>query len=114
MAAAYAAADLVIARAGASSLTEIAVCGLPSILVPYPYAADDHQTCNARVFAEAGAAKIIQEQDLDAVKLAAMAADLLRDLPSYKQMAIAARALAVPDAASRVRSAIESAFSPHP
>lgn len=114
MASAYALADLVISRAGASSLTEIAVCGHPAILVPYPYAADDHQTCNARVFADAGAAKLIQERDLDAAKLAAMAVGLLRDLPSYKEMAKAARGLAVPDAAARVRSAIESAFSTHP
>lgn len=111
MAAAYAVADLVIARAGASSLTEIAVCGHPSILVPYPYAADDHQTRNAEVFADAGAAQLRQERDLNAAKLAAMATGMLRDLPSYKQMAKAARALAVPDAAARVRSAIESAFS---
>lgn len=107
---AYAIADLVISRAGASSLTEIAMCGHPSILVPYPYAADDHQTRNAEVFAAAGAAKLIQERDLDAAKLAAMATEILRDLPTYKQMAKAARALAVPDAAERVCAAIESAI----
>ncbi|MFZ9935448.1 MAG: undecaprenyldiphospho-muramoylpentapeptide beta-N-acetylglucosaminyltransferase [Luteolibacter sp.] len=111
MAAAYAVADLVIARAGASSLTEIAVCGHPSILVPFPYAADDHQTCNAKVFAGAGAARLVQEHELDAAKLAALATGMLRDLPSYRQMAKAARTLAMPDAAARVRSAIESAFS---
>ncbi len=110
MAAAYAAADLVIARAGASSLTEIAVCGHPAILVPYPYAADDHQTCNARVFADAGAAKLIRESDLNAAILATTATEILRDLPSRSQMAKAARGLAVPDAATRVRNAIESSF----
>ena len=109
---AYAIADLVIARAGASSLTEIAMCGHPSILVPYPYAADDHQTRNAEVFATAGAAKLVQERDLDAAKLATMATGILRDLPSYKQMAKAARALAVPDAADRVCAAIETTLTP--
>jgi len=109
---AYALADLVIGRAGASSLTEIAISGHPSILVPYPYAADDHQTCNAEVFAAAGAAKLVQERDLDAQKLAFLATSILQDLPTYKRMAKAARALAVPDAAVRVCAAIEATLSP--
>lgn len=108
MPAAYAVADLVIARAGASSLNEIAMCGLPSILVPYPFAADDHQTRNAEVFATAGAAELIQERDLDTEKLAALAASILRDLPTREHMAKAARALAIPDAAGRVCAAIEA------
>jgi UDP-N-acetylglucosamine--N-acetylmuramyl-(pentapeptide) pyrophosphoryl-undecaprenol N-acetylglucosamine transferase len=108
MPAAYAVADLVIARAGASSLNEIAMCGLPSILVPYPYAADDHQTPNAEVFAAAGAAELIQERDLDAEKLASLATSILRDLPTRERMAKAARALAIPDAAGRVCAAIEA------
>lgn len=112
MPSAYAIADLVIARSGASSLTEISIAGHPSILVPYPHAADDHQTRNAEVFAAAGAAKLVQERDLDAEKLAGMAASLLQDLPSYKRMAKAARALAIPDAAERVCAAIEATLSP--
>lgn len=108
MPAAYAVADLVIARAGASSLNEIAMCGLPSILVPFPYAADDHQTRNAEVFATAGAAELIQERDLDAEKLASLATTILRDLPTRERMAKAARALAIPDAAGRVCAAIEA------
>jgi UDP-N-acetylglucosamine--N-acetylmuramyl-(pentapeptide) pyrophosphoryl-undecaprenol N-acetylglucosamine transferase len=111
MPAAYAIADLVIARAGASSLTEISIAGHPSILVPYPYAADDHQTCNAEVFAAAGAAVLVQEKDLDAEKLAALATSILQDLPTYKRMAKAARALAVPDAADRVCAAIEATLT---
>jgi UDP-N-acetylglucosamine--N-acetylmuramyl-(pentapeptide) pyrophosphoryl-undecaprenol N-acetylglucosamine transferase len=111
MAAAYAVADLVIARSGASSLTEIAVRGLPSILVPYPHAADDHQTRNAEVFADAGAARLVQERDLDATKLAAMVATILGDADTSRRMAEAARGLAVPDAADRVRAAIENPFS---
>jgi UDP-N-acetylglucosamine--N-acetylmuramyl-(pentapeptide) pyrophosphoryl-undecaprenol N-acetylglucosamine transferase len=111
MPSAYAVADLIIARSGASSLTEIAVAGQPSILVPYPYAADDHQTHNAEVFAKAGAAKLVQERDLDAGKLADLAASILRDLPTYKRMAKAARDLAVPDAAARVCDAIEASLA---
>lgn len=112
MPSAYALADLVIARSGASSLTEIAIAGHPSILVPYPYAADDHQTCNARVFADAGAAELVQERDLDPEKLASLATSILRDLPTYKRMAKAARALAIPDAAGRVCAAIEATLTP--
>lgn len=112
MPSAYAVADLVIARSGASSMTEIAVTGHPSILVPYPYAADDHQTRNAEVFAEAGASILIQERDLDAEKLASLATSILQDLPTYKRMAKAACALAVPDAADRVCAAIEASLSP--
>ena len=109
---AYAIADLVIARSGASSMTEIAIAGHPSILVPYPYAADDHQTRNAEVFEKAGAAMLVQERDLDAEKLASLAGSILQDLPTYKRMAKAARALAVPDAADRVCAAIEATLSP--
>jgi UDP-N-acetylglucosamine--N-acetylmuramyl-(pentapeptide) pyrophosphoryl-undecaprenol N-acetylglucosamine transferase len=112
MPSAYAVADLIIARSGASSLTEIAIVGNPSILVPYPFAADDHQTRNAEVFSSAGAAILIQERDLDAEKLADLTTSILQDLPTYKRMAKAARALAVPDAAERVCTAIEAILSP--
>lgn len=108
MGAAYAVADLIIARAGASSLTEIAQAGRPAILVPYPYAADDHQTRNAEVFATAGAAKLVQERDLSATRLATLADDILNRPAIRADMAAAARALAVPDAAERVCAAIEA------
>lgn len=111
MPSAYAVADLVIARSGASSLTEISIAGHPSILVPFPYAADDHQTRNAEVFANAGASTLVQERDLDAEKLAALTTSILQDLPTYKRMAKAARALAVPDAADRVCAAIEATLT---
>ncbi|MBC8128129.1 MAG: undecaprenyldiphospho-muramoylpentapeptide beta-N-acetylglucosaminyltransferase [Gloeobacteraceae cyanobacterium ES-bin-144] len=112
MPAAYALADLVIARSGASSLTEISISGHPSILVPFPYAADDHQTRNAEVFADVGAAVMVQERDLDAEKLASLATSILQDLPTYKRMAKAARALAIPNAADRVCAAIEATLTP--
>jgi UDP-N-acetylglucosamine--N-acetylmuramyl-(pentapeptide) pyrophosphoryl-undecaprenol N-acetylglucosamine transferase len=111
MPAAYAVADLVIARAGASSLNEIAMCGLPSILVPYPHAADDHQTCNARVFSDAGAAILAPERDLDAGKLASAAASILQDLQASGRMAKAACALAIPDASERVCDIIEASLA---
>ena len=110
MPAAYAVADLVIARAGASSLTEIALAGRPSILVPYPFAADDHQTRNAEVFARAGAATLEQERELDAATLAALATAILLDPAARTRMSQAARKLAVTDAAERVCAAIEASF----
>ncbi|MFT3990966.1 MAG: undecaprenyldiphospho-muramoylpentapeptide beta-N-acetylglucosaminyltransferase [Luteolibacter sp.] len=112
MPSAYAVADLLIARSGASSLTEVSLAGLPSILVPFPYAADDHQTKNAEVFSKKGAAELVQERDFDAEKLAGMATSILLDLPTRERMAQAARALAIPDAADRVCTAIEATFSP--
>ena len=110
MPAAYAIADLIIARAGASSLAEIALAGRPSILVPYPFAADDHQTRNAEVFAHAGAAILVQESDLTSEKLAALATSILQDASAATQMGLAARSLAMPDAAERVCTAIETRF----
>jgi UDP-N-acetylglucosamine--N-acetylmuramyl-(pentapeptide) pyrophosphoryl-undecaprenol N-acetylglucosamine transferase len=104
-------ADLIISRSGASSLTEVSIAGLPSILVPFPYAADDHQTRNAEVFELAGAAKLVQERDLDEGKLAALALSILNDPAASERMAAAARALAIPDAAERVCAAIEATFS---
>lgn len=111
MPAAYALADLVIARSGASSLTEIALCGHPSILVPFPYAAADHQTCNAEVFAQAGAARLVQESDLNAKKLAALTIEILGNKFTHESMSAAARTLALPDAADRVCVAIVATLS---
>ena len=79
--------------------------------MPFPYAADDHQTRNAEVFATAGAAKLVHERDLAPAGLAALTASILSDLPTYKRMAKAARALAIPDAAERVCAAIEATFT---
>ncbi len=110
MPSAFAVADLVIARSGASCLNEIAISGHPSILVPYPFAADDHQTHNAEVFAAAGAARLVQERDLTPEILASLAVSILQDLPAYKGMAKSASALAIPAAAEHVCSAIEASF----
>ena len=100
MAARYATADLVICRAGALTVAELAAAGVASLLVPYPYAVDDHQTGNARHLAEAGAAMLIQQKDLSAKSLADLLTSLTRE--QLLDMAMKARALARPDAAQRV------------
>ncbi|MGE9267454.1 MAG: undecaprenyldiphospho-muramoylpentapeptide beta-N-acetylglucosaminyltransferase [Verrucomicrobiales bacterium] len=105
MAAASAAADFAIIRSGASSLTELAHVGLPSLLVPFPYAVDDHQTANARVFEQAGAALLIQEADLSATQLQKILHDLLQAAPRHK-MAAAASSLATPQAATEIARAV--------
>jgi UDP-N-acetylglucosamine--N-acetylmuramyl-(pentapeptide) pyrophosphoryl-undecaprenol N-acetylglucosamine transferase len=104
-------ADLVLCRSGASSLTELAHAGLPSILVPYPYAADDHQTKNAEVFAQAGAAVLVQEAGLTKDQLIALVGDILSHPDRRDSMRRAALALDVDDAATRISTAIESAVS---
>ena len=106
MPSAYALADLVIARSGASTLTEISLAALPSILVPYPYAADDHQTANAKVFSDAGAAKLIQQKDLTPESLAKFLSALLTNPGELKNMSQASKSLAIPDAADQVTAAI--------
>lgn len=108
MPSAYALAHLVIARSGASTLTEISLAGLPSLLVPYPHAADDHQTANAQVFSTAGAATLIQEKDLTPESLAQQLTSLLTNPTTLKTMSEAAQSLAIPDAAHRVTQEITS------
>ncbi len=108
MADVYAVADLMVCRSGASSLTETAHAGVPSLLVPYPHAADDHQSKNAEVFAHAGAARMWQERDLTAEALAAEMTAILGDEEVLATMAKSARGLAVADAAGRVCEAIET------
>jgi len=100
MAARYGEADLLVCRAGATTVTELAVAGVGSILVPFPHAADDHQTRNARYLADRGAALLMPQKDLTPRVLA----DVLRGLTRGKllEMARAARAAGKPDAAIRV------------
>ncbi|MGH7056367.1 MAG: undecaprenyldiphospho-muramoylpentapeptide beta-N-acetylglucosaminyltransferase [Acetobacteraceae bacterium] len=100
-------ADLAIARAGALTLAELAAAGLPAVLVPFPAAVDDHQTVNARVFADAGAARLLPQSELTGKRLA----DVLGELAGggregLLRMAGCARALARPDAAVRVADAV--------
>src|SRR5439155_260111 len=91
MGAAYAAADVVVARAGATTCAELTAVGLPAILVPYPYAADDHQRRNAEVLVRAGAAEMILDAELDGARLATTLRALLEDAASRAAMAAPAR-----------------------
>ncbi len=101
-----AAADLVIARSGASTIAELLALARPALLVPYPHAADDHQTANARALAEAGAAVLVPQTELSAERLAAELEGLMRDPGRRDAMASRAAALAHPDAAARLADAI--------
>lgn len=105
MPAAYAATDLIISRAGAMALAEIAVWGLPSILIPYPHATGDHQTLNAREFAESGAAIVIPESAI-AERLAITLTELMKDTERRNVMARGAKMLARPNAASDIAKVI--------
>ncbi len=104
MASAYAMADLVIARAGASTIAELAALGKPSILVPYPYAANDHQRRNAEALARLGGARIILDQDLDGTSLAKAIGELLGDPPAREAMGELAKSMALPEADDRLAS----------
>ncbi len=106
MASAYAAADLVIARSGASSLTELAHLGKAALLVPYPFAADDHQAHNARVFAAHGAARMMRESTLTPDDITAFLHEVLENPALLAEMNEAALKLDTPDAASRIADVI--------
>lgn len=97
-----AAADLVLCRAGASTLAEIMACGTASILVPSPNVTDNHQEKNARVVEKGGAAKVMVESEFDAKQLYGAVAELLNDKTRLKEMGENARRLAVSDAAERI------------
>jgi UDP-N-acetylglucosamine--N-acetylmuramyl-(pentapeptide) pyrophosphoryl-undecaprenol N-acetylglucosamine transferase len=106
MAAAYAHADLVICRAGAMTVSEVAAAGVASLMVPYPHAVDDHQTTNARFLSEREAALLIPQAELTPQRLAQVLAEL--DRPRLLAIAQSARTLARPDAAARVADACEA------
>jgi UDP-N-acetylglucosamine--N-acetylmuramyl-(pentapeptide) pyrophosphoryl-undecaprenol N-acetylglucosamine transferase len=99
MPAAFARADLVVCRSGASTVAEIAAAGKPAVFVPFPRAADDHQRVNAEVLARHGAAVVVEESKLEGVWLAETIAALLQDSRRLQQMSQAARELAHPNAA---------------
>jgi UDP-N-acetylglucosamine--N-acetylmuramyl-(pentapeptide) pyrophosphoryl-undecaprenol N-acetylglucosamine transferase len=103
MAARYAQADLVICRAGALTVAELAAAGVASVLVPFPHAVDDHQTGNARFLSEAGAAILLPQKELTPEKLAALLGELTRG--QLAGMAEKARTLAKPEATRAVAEA---------
>ncbi|HWI13579.1 MAG TPA: undecaprenyldiphospho-muramoylpentapeptide beta-N-acetylglucosaminyltransferase, partial [Burkholderiales bacterium] len=100
MAAQYASSDLVICRAGASTIAELAAAGIPAVLVPFPHAVDDHQTANARFLADRGAAVLVPQKELTAARLAALLGTL--DRARLVTMAQAARGVGKPDATASV------------
>jgi UDP-N-acetylglucosamine--N-acetylmuramyl-(pentapeptide) pyrophosphoryl-undecaprenol N-acetylglucosamine transferase len=102
MAQRLAAADLVVCRAGATTLAELAAAGRPAILVPFPFASDDHQRANAEAVRDAGAAVMIEDRDFEGARCAAEIARLAPDRPRRDRMSAAARTLARPDAAERI------------
>jgi len=102
MVSAYGMADLVVSRAGATTLSELTVCQKPSILVPFPLAADNHQVVNARSLVEAGAAVMIEERDLTGERLAQEIRAILTNPGRRQQMARAAGRLGAPQAAREI------------
>jgi UDP-N-acetylglucosamine--N-acetylmuramyl-(pentapeptide) pyrophosphoryl-undecaprenol N-acetylglucosamine transferase len=110
---AYSAADLVVARSGASTLTELAAFGLPAVLIPYPQAAGNHQWHNARVFERAGAVRVLEQAQLSHLQmpagqpLADVIGGLVDDESQRRRMAEAARSLAVDDATERIAALVE-------
>ena len=104
---AYSAADLVVCRSGAMTLAEIAVCGTPAILVPYPHAAHNHQVVNASNLVDRGAAAMILDRELTGERLAKEIAHWLSDRPGLSRLSANARLFARPDAAERIAKSLE-------
>lgn len=102
-----AASDLVVCRAGGTTVAELAQVGVPSVLVPLPIAPRDHQTANAAALVQAGAARLVPDAELDAARLAAEVEPLLDDPDRLTAMGRAAATLARPDAAARVADLVE-------
>ena len=109
---AYAAADLAISRSGAASLSELAYFGVPSLLIPYPFAAEDHQTFNADIFTRAGAAVSLRENEVGGDLLAKQVTEIMRTPGTLQGMSEAARRLAPLDAAVRVVEVLEKERQP--
>lgn len=107
MPAAFAHADLVVARSGAGAIAELAAAGKPSILVPFPHAADDHQTKNAQAMVRTGAAHLVPDAEFTGERLAQEIRQLLKAPETLENMGRQARALAKPGAASRAADLLE-------
>jgi UDP-N-acetylglucosamine--N-acetylmuramyl-(pentapeptide) pyrophosphoryl-undecaprenol N-acetylglucosamine transferase len=104
---AFAAADLVVCRSGAGAVSELAAAGKPAILVPFPFAADDHQTRNAEAMQRGGAARLVADAEMDGKRLFALATELAGSAGELEKMARAARQLAKPGAARRAAEILE-------
>lgn len=102
MAEAYDWADLVLCRSGALTVSELSVAGRASVLVPYPYAVDDHQTANGRFLVEKNAAVMMQQNKLDEGSLSRMLQELIENRSRLEQMGAAARSIAMPESTRQV------------
>ncbi len=102
MPARYRWADLALCRAGALTVAELAMAGLPALLVPYPYAADDHQLANARALADAAAARVLASRPLPAPDVVKAIRSAFEDPAELQAMSARAAELARPDAAERI------------
>ncbi len=109
---AYSAVDFAIARSGAASLSELAFFGLPSLLIPYPAAAEDHQTSNAQIFTDAGASLSLPEKDATGETLAGMVLNVVKDPARLAVMGTRSRELSPADAAALVVETIEKRCQP--
>ena len=95
-------ADVALCRAGALTVAELCLAALPSVLVPYPHAADDHQRANARALARAGAARVLEPATLSGKQVAGVLRELFAEPGELPSMSAAAGKLAQPDAAERI------------
>jgi UDP-N-acetylglucosamine--N-acetylmuramyl-(pentapeptide) pyrophosphoryl-undecaprenol N-acetylglucosamine transferase len=107
MPAAFAAADLVVCRSGAGTVSELAAAGKPSVLVPFPFAADDHQTRNAEAMERGGAARLVRDSEFSGERLATVVRELSGEAGRLEAMAEAARKFARPGAAARAAEILE-------
>jgi UDP-N-acetylglucosamine--N-acetylmuramyl-(pentapeptide) pyrophosphoryl-undecaprenol N-acetylglucosamine transferase len=103
----YSAGDLAVARAGAASLAELAHFATPAVLIPFPYAANDHQTRNAEIFVRAGAAVLLKESEIQGDILSRRIKELIGDRAKLRHMSEICSRLAPKDAADRVVTTIE-------
>ena len=107
MPAAFADADLVVCRSGAGTVSELAAAGKPSILVPFPFAADDHQARNAEALERGGAARLVPDAEMTGAKLLSLTSELAGTTGTLEQMGAAARKFARPGAAARAADILE-------
>jgi UDP-N-acetylglucosamine--N-acetylmuramyl-(pentapeptide) pyrophosphoryl-undecaprenol N-acetylglucosamine transferase len=112
MPAAFAEADLIVCRSGAGALAELAAAGKPSILVPFPFATDDHQLHNAEAFRNAGAARVVLDSEMSGERLVQEVRELASTRALLDQMSANARALARPGAAERAADVLERVSQP--
>ncbi|HZU23997.1 MAG TPA: undecaprenyldiphospho-muramoylpentapeptide beta-N-acetylglucosaminyltransferase [Bryobacteraceae bacterium] len=111
MPAAFAEADLVVSRSGAGAVSELAAAAMPSILVPFPFAADDHQRKNAEALARAGAARLVPDSEMNGRRLFEEVRSLVAQPGALEDMSANARRFAHPEAARRAADVLEEAAS---